>query len=124
MTKGEAFDKAWRRAIQKGDFALYDEIVHPDYESVNHGVKLDKNSSKRVLLKRKGKVIMGPYEVLYENDEFLCIQRFSRVNKYVYISMLSGVHYKFGKVIGQQTMREQLDYDPSEGQDWNWKDYE
>ncbi len=39
MTKGEAFDKAWRRAIQKGDFALYDEIVHPDYESVNHGVK-------------------------------------------------------------------------------------
>ena len=51
---------------------------------------------------------MGPYEVLYENDEFLCIQRFSRVNKYVYISMLSGVHYKFGKVIGQQTMREQL----------------
>ena len=62
MTKGEAFDKAWRRAIQQGDFALYDEIVHPDYESVNHGVKLDKNTSKRVLLKRKGKVIMAPYE--------------------------------------------------------------
>ena len=31
---------------------------------------------------------------------------------------------KFGKVIGQQTMREQLDYDPSEGEDWNWEDYE
>ena len=93
MTKGEAFDKAWRRAIQQGDFALYDEIVHPDYEWVNYSVKLDKNTSKRVLLKRKGKVIMGPYEVLYENDEFLCIQRFSRVNKYVHISMLSGVHY-------------------------------
>ncbi len=83
MTKGEAFDKEWRRAIQQGDFALYDEIVQPDYESVNYGVKLDKNSSKRVLLKRKGEVIMGPYEVLCENDEVLCIQRFSRVNKYV-----------------------------------------
>ena len=59
-------------------------------------------------MKRKGKVIMGPYEVLYENDEFLCIQRFSRANKYVYIAMLSDVHYKFGKVIGQQTMWEQL----------------
>ena len=45
MTKGEAFDKAWRRAIQQGDFTLYDEIVHPDYESVNHGVKLDKYST-------------------------------------------------------------------------------
>ena len=123
MTKGEAFDKAWRRAIQQGDFALYDEIVHPDYESVNYGVKFDGNSSKRVLLKRKGKVIMGPYEVLYENDEFLCIQRFSRLNKHVYIAMLSDVHYKFGKVIGQQTMSEQLDYDTSEGQDWNWEDY-
>ncbi len=76
------------------------------------------------MLKRKGKVIMGPCEVLYENDEFLCIQRFLRINKYVYISMLSDVHYKFGKVIGQQMMREQLDYDPSEGQDWNWEDYE
>ena len=62
------------------------------------------------MLKRKGKVIMGPYEVLYENDEFLCVQRFSESID-VYISMLSGVHYKFGKVIGQQTMREQLDYD-------------
>ncbi|MDG2199074.1 MAG: hypothetical protein P8O70_19750 [SAR324 cluster bacterium] len=82
-TKGEAFDRAWRQAIQKDDFSLYDELVHPDYESVNHGVKLDKNMSKRVLLKRKGKVIMGPYQVLYENHEFLCIQRFSRVNKYV-----------------------------------------
>ena len=94
---------------------MHDEIVHPGYESVNHGVKLDKNTSKRVLLKRKGKVIMGPYKVLYENDEFLFIQRFSRVNKHMYIAMLSGVQYKFGKVIGQQTMREQLDYDPSEG---------
>ena len=89
--------------------------MHHDYESVNHGVKLDKNTSKRVLLQLKGKVIMGPYEVLCENDECLCIQRFSRGNKYVYIAMLSGEHYKFGKVIGQQTMREQLDYDPSEG---------
>ena len=34
MTRGEAFDKAWRLGI-KGDFSLYDEIVHTDYESIN-----------------------------------------------------------------------------------------
>ena len=42
----------------------------------------------------------------------------------MYSSPLSGVSYKMGKLISQQTMREQLDYDPSEGQDWNWEDYE
>jgi hypothetical protein len=42
----------------------------------------------------------------------------------MYSSPLSGVSYEMGKVISQQTMREQLDYDPSEGQDWSWGNYE
>ena len=32
--------------------------------------------------------------------------------------------YIEGKIITQKTASEELDYDPSEGQDWNWKDYE
>ena len=67
---------------------MYDEIAHLDYESVNHGVKLDENMSKRVLLKRKGKMVIGSYQVLNENHEFLGIKRYSRVNKYVFISAL------------------------------------
>ena len=31
---------------------------------------------------------------------------------------------KDGKVINQETVFEEIDDDPSEGQDWNWKDYE
>ena len=32
--------------------------------------------------------------------------------------------YKDGKIINQKYLIEELDYDPSEGQDWNWEDYE
>ena len=39
MAKAEAFDKAWKMAI-RNDFSLFDEIVHPEYESVNQGVKI------------------------------------------------------------------------------------
>ncbi len=33
MTKVKAFDKATKLAM-KGDLTLYDEILHPDYESI------------------------------------------------------------------------------------------
>ena len=79
VSKGEQFDEAWRNLIHYGDSKLFDEIVHPDYYSMNQGVKLNKNTSRRVLLTRKGKVVMGPFQILYENDEFLGIQRYSRV---------------------------------------------
>jgi hypothetical protein len=34
------------------------------------------------------------------------------------------ITYKDGKIINQQYLVEELDYDPSEGHDWNWEDYE
>ena len=37
---------------------------------------------------------------------------------------MAAVTFEKEKVIKQQTVIEKLDYDPSEGQDWNWKDYE
>ena len=39
-------------------------------------------------------------------------------------TLISGVNYKDGKVIRHETAIEELDYDPSENQDWNWEDYE
>jgi hypothetical protein len=32
--------------------------------------------------------------------------------------------FKSGQVIFQHSVFEKLDSDPSEGQDWNWEDYE
>ncbi len=39
-------------------------------------------------------------------------------------SLVSGINYIDGKIIRHETSAEELDYDPSEGRDWNWKDYE
>ena len=62
---------------------------------------------------------------IYENDEFVCIHRFSRIaNKDVFYEVLTAITYENGKVITQQMVRQELDYDPSKGQDWNWEDYE
>ena len=39
-------------------------------------------------------------------------------------SLVSGINYIDGKIIRHETSAEELDYDPSEGKDWNWEDYE
>ena len=48
MTKAEVFDKATKLAM-KGDLALYDEILHPDYESMNQRVRINREMSKSIL---------------------------------------------------------------------------
>lgn len=124
LSKGDQFHKAWKDLIHHGNTILFDRIVHPEYHSINHGVKIDKDQSRRVLLKRKGHVIVGPHSVIYENDDFLCIHRYTRVDKYNFFSMISGVSYKDGLVFTQQTAREMLEKDPSVEMDWNWSEYE
>ena len=124
MTKAEEFDKATKSAM-KGDLTLYDEIVHSDYESMNQRVSVNKEMSKSILSGIGDLIIVGPMQMVYENEEFVCIHRYSRVaNVDVFNSVMTAITYQNGKVISQQTVREDLDYDPSEGQDWNWEDYE
>jgi len=121
--KAEEFDQAWRDVIHRGDCALFDQIVHRDYYTENHGVVINKEQSRKLLWNRQSKAVMGPFKVIYENHDFLCIQRYSRVNLYTWFTMLSGVTYKEGKIYTQQTTREPLDKDPSENYDWLWEDY-
>ena len=124
MNKAEAFDKATRLAM-KGDLKLYDEIVHSDYESMNQQVPVNKEMSKSILSGIGDLIKVGPMQKIYESEEFVCIHRYSRVaNADVFNSVMTAIKYKNGKVVNQQTVREELDYDPSQGQDWNWKDYE
>ena len=124
MTKAEAFDKATRLAM-KGDLNLYDEIVHSHYESMNQQVPVNKEMSKSILSGIGDLITVGPMQKIYESEEFVCIHRYSRVaNADVFNSVMTAIKYKNGKVVNQQTVREELDYDPSEGQDWNWEDYE
>ena len=124
MTKADTFDKATRLAM-KGDLKLYDEIVHSDYESMNQQVPVNKEMSKSILSGIGDLITVGPMQKIYESEEFVCIQRYSRVaNADVFNSVMTAITYKNGKVVNQQTVREELDYDPSEGQDWHWEEYE
>tara|TARA_B100000242_G_scaffold159110_1_gene113583 strand:+ start:446 stop:568 length:123 start_codon:yes stop_codon:yes gene_type:complete len=40
------------------------------------------------------------------------------------MARMTAIHYKNNKIIEQKTNVQLLDFDPSEGQDWNWEDYE
>ena len=45
--------------------------------------------------------------VIYENDDFVCLHRFSRgIDDEVVFSMMTAINYKNGKVITQKTIRE------------------
>ena len=124
MTKADTFDKATRLAM-KGALKLYDEIVHSDYESMNQRVPVNKEMSKSILSGIGNLITVGPMLRIYENEEFACIHRYSRVaNTEIFNSVMNSITYKNGKMVNQQRVREELDYDSSEGKDWNWEDYE
>ena len=109
MNKAEAFDKATRLAM-KGNLKLYDEIVHSDYKSMNKQVPVNKEMSKSILSGIGDLITVGPMQKIYESEEFVCIHRYSRVaNADVFNSVMTAITYKNGKVVNQQTVREELD---------------
>ena len=127
MTKAEEFDKA-RRLAYKGDFSMVDKLYHPDCKHFDHRVGLEVNlDMQSALMTAYENTTFGPYRVIYENEDFLCIQRYGRnrlTREILYMTLISGVNYRDEKIVRHETAIEYLDYDPSEGQDWNWEDYE
>ena len=127
MTKAEEFDKA-RRLAYKGDFSLVEKLYHPDCKHFDHRVGLEVNlDMQSALMTAYENTTFGPFRVIYENEEFLCIQRYGRnrlTRETLYMTLISGVNYRDKKIVRHETALEDLDYDPSEGQDWNWEDYE
>ena len=127
MTRTEAFDKAWRIAFQEKDFSLVDEIYHPDYKAVDviAGVEVNLDADKEVISTLGDSIIATPPEVLQEDENFLKIKRYNRyIGEDIFNLLITSITYKEGKIITQESVMEELDYDPSEGQDWNWEDYE
>ena len=126
MTRAEAFDKAWRLGI-KGDISLVDEIYHPDYKALDaySGVEVNLEADKEVA-STLGDLLIGTHPVVLSEDKnFLRIHRYNRhLGAEIFASVTTAITYKDGLIITQQTEVEELDYDPSEGQDWNWEDYE
>ena len=72
-------------------------------------------------------IIFEPYQTIYEDSNFLLVERYARATfseDPQYEFSVAAVSYKDNKIITQESLTEKLDYDPSEGQNWNWEDYE
>ena len=111
----------------KGDFTLVDEIYHPDYKATDFTTGIEHNlaDDKAVVSSFAEEVIIGPYKTLVESENSLQVHAFSRFkDKEIFNSGKTSITYKEGKIVTQTSTMEDLDYDPSEGQDWKWEDYE
>ena len=126
MTKAEAYEKAWRLGY-KGDFSLVDQIYHPEYSTFEDttGITANLDDDKTVVLSLNSSVIIGPYKCVPESGDLLNIQAYSMFKEAeIFRSFTTYATYREGKIITQKIVSEELDYDPSEGQDWNWEDCE
>ena len=124
MTKAKQFETAWRQ-LCRGDFTLLDEITDPNYQAKSQEIIVDFEAYKGIIKALTESIIIGPFRLIYEADEFLCVHRYSKFrNAEIFDASITAVSYKDQKIISQESRREELDYDPSEGQDWNWEDYE
>ena len=126
MMKAEQFEKAWRIAVKENDFVLVDEIYHPEYSAFddNAGVEFNLEADKIAFSTIREMLVLGPSQILFEDNNFLRLQRLMMLKEAeIFASIITSINYKDGKIITQETAREELDYDPSEGQDWNWEDF-
>ena len=123
MTKAKQFETAWRQ-LCRGDFTLLDEIADPSFQAKSQEIILDLEAYKGIIKALAESIIIGPFRVIYEADEFVCLHRYSKFrNAEIFDASITAVSYKDQKIISQESRREELDYDPSEGQNWNWEDY-
>ena len=129
MTKAEAYDKAWRLGF-KGDFSLVDKIYHPDYSAFDYraGVEVNLEMDKVVVATlSEGATTTGLSRTIFEDEKFVCIERTFKTVRTEEISfgvVLTALTYLGGLIITAESIGVADAKDPSEGQDWNWEDYE
>ena len=126
MTKAEQFGKAWRIAVKENDFVLVDEIYHSEYSAFdnNAGVEVNLKAYKIAVSTIREMLVVGPSQILFEDNNFLRLQRLMMFKEdEIFASVITSITYKDGKIISQETLRKELDYDASESQDWNWEDF-
>ena len=81
---------------------------------------------KTIWLSLSEMAILGPSEPSMKMRNFLCIHTLRKYKENIPRFGVTIFHlkYEFGTIIHSEVIGQELDYDPSEGQDWNWEDYE
>ena len=87
---------------------------------------MDYQTEKSLINMVAPNITLGPWKLLYENDDVYVFLVFSKHNEdptSCITAMVIG-HLEDGRLTCHEIVREDLDYDPSEGQDWNWVGYD
>ena len=81
MTKAEEFEKAWRLGY-KNDFSKVDKIYHPKYAALerNTGVEVNLEADKIIISTYGEYLTIGPFRLIFEDENFLCLERIYRSN--------------------------------------------
>ena len=128
MSIGEKSLKAWPRAYAKKDYSLIEPLLHPEYlcHDYRMGIELNFESEKVLIETLSDFFAIGHRKILYENENVLVISWFSKHKEVPprFVATMTTDTIKEGKIFYRHIIREFLDYDPSEGQDWNWEYYE
>ena len=107
MTRTESLVKAWRLAAKEKDFSLVDELYHAEYKSIGgvSGAELNLPALKEAFSAIAEHMIMGPYETIDENENFLRIHRHTKYREAdIFSSATGSFTYKDGRVINQETI--------------------
>ena len=127
MSKVKIYQKAWSQPL-KGDFSLVDQIYHPEYRSfdLRTGIYTNIDDDKVIVTTENEEIFTSYPDVLYENDEFLCIIAYQKNSdpETRHRSFITAINHKEGQVLSQKTTVQELDFDPSEHLDWNWEGHE
>jgi len=128
MARAAEFEKAWRLAYTKTDYSLIESLLHLDYQMYDHrmGMKVDFETEKSLIETLSPFLTMGPWKILYENEEVYASRLFTKYKEKEprYLAIMATANLQNGKLIYAEIVREVLDFDPSECQDWKWADYE
>ena len=88
-------------------------------------MELNIDGLKGVLHPLKNFIIFTSPKTHAEEDTSLKVQRYNKFKETDVFSLVTvSVTYKDGKIINQEYLFEGLNYDPSEGQGWNWEEHE
>ena len=127
MTKMEEHKNAWELALKEKDFSLVDKLYHPNYRGTDNlfGVEMNLENDKSTLLDYITMVLIGPSLNIYENEKQLYYEQYHRYkDSDIFMLAKHTFSYESKNIISRDIVFEELNYDPSEGQDWNWEDYE
>ena len=91
------------------------------------GVDVNLEMDKVVIATLGENVTQGKMRVIFEDSKFLCMERTfksMRTGEPLFSIGIFTVTYLNGLIITAESAIENYVQDPSEGQDWNWEDYE